>query len=149
MKLTSYLIFPGTCAEAFALYTRVLGAQIVTNMRYDQMPPGTPIPPNSDGKIAHVCIATGDFRLMGGDMVSTAECETAKMPGAGAVHIAVGSVEEAQRIFAALGEGGTVTMPLAPTFWSKQFGMVRDRFGADWMLDCEMSPSEMAAAQGR
>lgn len=149
MKFTPYLIFPGTCAEAFALYTRVFDAQVTTNMRYDQMPAGSQTPPDAGDKIAHVCIAKGDFRLMGGDMVSAAECETGKMPGAGAVHIAVDSVEEAQRIFAALGESGKATMPLSQTFWSKQFGMVRDQFGVDWMLDCEWSPAEIAAAQGR
>lgn len=142
--LTPYLSFDGNTREAFAFYERALGAKIETMMSYADMPPmpesgsekgsSDGPPPSGDG-IMHAClILPGGAMLFAGDTPPGTSFEGVK-----GVMLAIqyDSIDQAHSAFHALQEGGQVTMPLAPAFWSKTFGMLTDRFGISWAVNGE------------
>lgn len=140
--LTPYLTFNGNTREAFAFYARALGAQIETMMSYADMPPspageagcGDGPPPSGDG-IMHACLA-----LPSGAMLFAGD-QPPGMPYEGMKGVMLAlqyeTVDQARRTFDALAQGGKITMPLAPAFWSKTFGMLTDRFGVSWAVNGE------------
>ncbi|MEA1832609.1 VOC family protein [Methylobacterium durans] len=133
MRLNQYLFLSGRCEEAFRTYQRILGGEITLMLKHADTPAASQVPPEWQDKIMHACLDLGGRRLMGSD----APPGRAKPLGGFCVQVAAGSVAEAERAFAALAEGGAVTMPLQQTFWSERFGMLVDRFGVPWMIDCE------------
>ncbi len=133
MQVQSYLFFDGRCEEAIEFYKKTLGAKVEMLMRFKDSPeppqPGM-VPPGSENKIMHSSFRIGDTVLMASD----GRC-TGKPSFQGfSLSITVPNEAEAKRVFAALGDGGQVQMPLAKTFFSPQFGMVADRFGVGWMV---------------
>jgi PhnB protein len=139
MKWNTYLTFGGNCAEAFKYYERVLGGKIVAMMTHADMPPEAraQTPPSSKDLIMHVRLVAGDNVLMGSD----APPEHFQKPQGFSVSIQTDDPKEAERIFAALADNGRVTMPLQQTFWAVRFGMLVDRFGTPWMVNCERQQS--------
>jgi PhnB protein len=133
MELTPYLNFNGQCAEAFKLYERVLGGRIVAMHTHGETPARDHVPAEWHDKIMHVRLEIGDKALMGSD----APPDQYTAPQGIYVSISVGDPAEGERIFAALAEQGTITMPFQKTFWSPGFGMAVDRFGTPWMVNCE------------
>ena len=134
MKINPYLNFNGNCAEAFDLYAKVLRGKDLNVMTFGQMPPGAGQISESEKKmVAHARFTVGGDTIMGSD----APGERYNKPQGYAVNISVDTPEEADRIFAALADGGNVGMPIVETFWAKRFGMVTDRFGTHWMVNCE------------
>lgn len=133
MRVQPYLFFEGHCEEALHFYERALGAETVMLMRYkdspDPVPPGK-IPPGAEEKVMHAAFRIGESTVMASDGGCTGK------PGfqGFALPLTVPDEETGHRLFAALGEGGTVIMPLAKTFFSACFGMVADRFGVLWMI---------------
>lgn len=127
-----YLFFGGRCEEALEFYRTAVGAEIQMMMRFKEspspMPPGS-IPPGFEEKVMHASFRIGGSRLMASD-----GNEAGAKFGGFSLSIAVPSEAEADRVFAALSEGGKVGMPLSQTFWSPKFGMLTDRFGVDWMV---------------
>ena len=130
MKTNLHLVFPGTCREAFAFYEKTFGNKIIMTMTFGDAPAGSPVPPDAKDLILHTAMPLGDMTLMGCDAPKGRE------EAIGGMQISLDSSDEAQirTLFAALSEGGTVQMPLSPTFWSPLFGMLKDRFGVGWML---------------
>jgi PhnB protein len=135
MQLNTYLVFNGRCEEAFKFYEQSLGGKIAAMFTHAGTPAAEHVPPEWLKKIMHVRLEVGDCVLMGSD----APPDRYKQPQGFSVNIAVEKPEEAERIFGALAEGGTVGMPLQQTFWAARFGMVVDRFGIPWMVNCEGS----------
>ncbi len=142
MSFTPYLSFQGQAAEAFAFYGKVFGATPVLN-RFSDIPPGPDMPPLPDEQknwVMHAQIVTGDGAiLMGADMppqFGEKDADGNPQPEARADSVAVWRADaaDAKTLFAQLSEGGKVTMPFAETFFSKGFGMCRDRFGTSWMV---------------
>lgn len=129
-KLEVYLFFNGRCDEALQFYQRVLGAKVVMLMRFKDSPDPTACAPGAADKVMHATFQVGDINVMASDGRCTGE---AKFEGF-ALSMAVPTPEEADRVFADLGEGGKVHMPLAQTFFSPRFGMVEDKFGVLWMI---------------
>lgn len=133
MQLNQYLLLDGRCEEAFARYQQVLGGTLLAMVRHTGTPAEEHVPPEWRDKIMHACLEVDGRRLMGSDAP----------PGCGSplggfsIQVATGSVEEAERVFAALGEGGKITMPIGQTFWAERFGMLTDSFGVPWMVICE------------
>ena len=127
-----YLFFNGRCEEAVKFYQKALGAELQFMMRYKEspepMPPGM-TPPNWGDKIMHASLKIGLTIVMASDGCG----EGAKFEGF-SLSISVNTEAEAQKIFAALSEGGQVKMPLGKTFWSPCFGMLEDKFGIGWMV---------------
>jgi PhnB protein len=128
-----YLFFNGRCEEAVEFYKRTLGAQVDMLMRFkdspDPHPPGM-VPPGWETKVMHTSFRVGQTTVMASD-----GCHTEKASFNGfSLSLTVPTESEADRVFAALGEGGQVKMPLTKTFWSPRFGMLEDRFGIGWMI---------------
>ena len=133
--LVTYLSFDGECEAAFKYYEKVLGGKILMMMRHADAPAGTGVPqtPDTANRIMHARLKVGDRLLMGGD----APPQFASKPQGFCVNIMVDDPTEAERIFRELGEGGVVMMPIAETFWARLFGMLIDKFGIPWMVNCE------------
>lgn len=132
MKLNPYLNFPGTCEEAMTTYASILGGDIETMLRYGEMPGDHPVPDEMKKKIAHARVAIGDEVLMASD---AGPDRFMSMQGM-SVTLNIAEPDEAERVFDALSEGGTVIMPLEETFWAVAFGVFVDRFGTQWMVNC-------------
>lgn len=140
----SYLFFPGNCEEALAFYQSALGAEIGMVMRFDENPdPPSPgmLAPGFEKKIMHADFTIGATQIMASD-----GCGPGGPFGGFSLSLAVGSESEADRYFAALSEGGKVTMPLGKTFWSPRFGMLEDKFGIGWMINVVPSPGTGAGS---
>ena len=130
MKIDPYLTFNGQCAEAFQLYERVLGGRIEAMMTHGESPMADKVSPASRDRILHARLVVGDQVLMGSD----APPEYPQAAGNMYVSVQIDDVADAERIFGALAENGTVQMPLEKTFWAERFGMLVDRFGVHWMV---------------
>ncbi len=137
MKLIPFLGFNGQTHDAMAFYAQVLGGKVTSEMKYSDMPqddtmegcgdaPG-PVDPNL---VAHSQLEVGSAILM------AADGPPSEGQGTTTINIEVESVEEAERVFAALSEGGKVTFPIGETFWAKRWGMLEDRYGKPWMVNC-------------
>ncbi|WP_266160404.1 VOC family protein [Dyella silvatica] len=136
MQLSAYLSFNGDCEAAFKLYEKCLGGKITMMMTYGEAPEEVKgqIPAEVQHQIMHTRLEVGDQVLMGSDCPPHVACEGIK---GCSISIGIGDPAQAERIFNVLTEGGKVTMPLAETFWSKKFGMLVDRYGVSWMINCQ------------
>lgn len=127
-----YLFFGGRCEEAIALYRTAIGAEVEMLMHFkdspDPVPPGM-LAPGFENKVMHASLRIGTSRVMVSD-----GCEQASGFAGFSLSASLPTEAEAAKAFAALAEGGTVTMPLGKTFWSPCFGMLTDRFGVGWMV---------------
>ena len=133
-----YLGFDGTCADAMRFYQRVLGGRLEAMLRTADTPMAQHAPPEAADRIVHACLVLpGGASLYGADAPHGVAHE-----GIRGVSITLNydTPDEARRIFEALGEGGTVTMAMAPTFWAQAFGMLTDRFGTPWIVNGDMQP---------
>jgi PhnB protein len=134
MEFTPYLNFNGQCAEAFRFYEQVLGGRIEMMMTNGESPMAEQVPPALRDRVMHARLAVGDQVLFASD----APPEYYQKPQGLYVSIQVDEPAEAERIFRSLAEGGTVMMPFEKTFWAAGgFGMLVDRFGTPWMVNCE------------
>lgn len=132
MQIHPYLIFDGDCADAFRAYERILGGEIEIKT-HGEAPGGDQAPPEMRDRVMHVRLVVGGAVLMGSDSPP----EHYEKPGGTHVSLNVENAGDADRIFRALAEGGKVTMPMEKTFWASRFGMLVDRFGTRWMINCE------------
>lgn len=132
MKVQAYVTFNGRCEEALEFYKASLGAEVTGLVRWkDQPDQGMQTPPGYAEKIMNAAFRIGDTELMADDGMGEKPTEFRGMTLA----IEVADDAEAHRVFAALGEGGTVTMPLMKSFWSSSFGMLTDKFSVPWMVN--------------
>jgi len=133
MHVQAYLMFNGRTEEALAFYTAALGAEVTVMMRGAQAPEPPPpgmAPEGWENMVMHSSFKIGDTELMASD-----GCQSGGATFSGInLALSVASPEEAATRFAALAEGGQVTMPLGPTFFSPSFGTLTDRFGVSWMI---------------
>lgn len=133
MQITPYLIFNGRCKAAFEFYEQCLGGKITAMMTFGETPAADHVSPEARDGIIHARLIVGDAVLMGSDSPPELFEEQKGM----SVSLHVEDVAEAERIFHALAEGGSVRMPIGETFWAVRFGMLTDRFGTPWMINCE------------
>jgi PhnB protein len=133
MQLNPYLFFTGNCKEAFTFYEKVLGGKIIAMMTHKETPAAEHTKPEWQDKIIHARMTFGDQVLMASD----APPEHHRPMQGFSVSLTVQEPAEADRIFKAFSEGGHVTMPIEETFWAHRFGMLVDRFGTPWMINCE------------
>jgi len=133
MHIEPYLFFEGRCEEAAAFYRDVLGAELTLLMRYkdspDPVPPGM-IPPGAEDKVMHMSLRIGDSTVLASDGNCTGQAGFQGIT----LSLNLPDTAEAERVFAALSDGGQVRMPLGRTFFATSFGMVADRFGVAWMI---------------
>ncbi len=133
MNVSPYLSFNGECETAFNFYEKTLGAKIETMMTWGDSPMAKDISPDWGKKIIHATLMVGSTLLSGGD----APPSRFQKPQGFSVMLNIDSVEETERVFKALSENAQIQlMPLASTFWAERFGMVVDRFGVPWSINC-------------
>jgi PhnB protein len=133
MQVQPYLFFDGRCEEAIEFYKKTLGAKVEMLMRFKDSPeppqPGMH-PPGSENKIMHATLRIGETTVMASD----GHCLGKPSFQGFSLSVTAANDAEAERLFAALGDGGQVQMPLTKTFFSSRFGMVADRLGVSWMI---------------
>jgi PhnB protein len=132
-QVQPYLFFDGRCEEALEFYRRTVGAEVTMLMRFKD----SPEPPQPGGcgsgsgeKIMHASFNIGETMLMASD----GNCQGKPTFEGFSLSLSVATEAEADRLFAALADGGQVQMPLTKTFFSPRFGMLADRFGVGWMI---------------
>jgi PhnB protein len=126
------VFFDGKCEEAIEFYKRALGAEVKMLMRFKDSPEPPPpgcAPPDAN-KVMHAQFQIGETIIMASDGNATG---WPKFEGF-ALSLSVKTEAEADKAFTALADGGKVEMPLAKTFFSARFGMVKDKFGVFWMV---------------
>jgi PhnB protein len=132
MQVQTYLSFDGRCEEAIEFYRKALGAEVAMLLRFKDSPDQTMTPPGGGNKVMHSRFRIGETTVLASD---------GRCGGGGgpkfegfALSLSARNEAEAELLFAKLGEGGKVQMPLTRTFFSPRFGMVADRFGVSWMI---------------
>jgi len=137
MGIQPYLFFGGRCEEALEFYRKALGAELVMQARFNEAPEKQPgLPECFQDKIMHATLRIGDTLLMASDGM----CDGKANFEGFSLSVTVADEAEAERVFAALSEGGLVTMPLEKTFWAPKFGILQDRFGVGWMVSVMHKP---------
>ena len=134
MKINPYLIFNGNCKAAFTFYAQSLPGEIEAMLTFGETPARDHVPADLHNLIIHTRLVIGDQAIMGSD--TTPDRPVDDVSGF-SVSLNVDSIVEAERVFGALSEEGTVKMPLEQTFWAARFGMLVDKFGVSWMVNCE------------
>lgn len=130
MQIQPYLFFDGRCEEAIAFYTEAVGAEVKMLMRFKDAPDQSMVKPESKEKVMHASLQIGETMVLASD----GHCSgTTDFKGFG-MALSTATDADTERLFTALGVGGTVRMPLEKTFFSSRFGMVVDRFGVLWMI---------------
>jgi PhnB protein len=136
VRVEPYLFFDGNCEDALAFYSRCLGGAVVDLQRYRGSPMESQLPAAWRDKVMHAKFEADGYRFMASD-------RTPGQPFGGhagysmAVNVP-GDPVRGEQVFRALATGGLVTMPFATTFWGAHFGMLVDKFGVGWMVNCEM-----------
>jgi len=135
MQMNPYLSFDGQCETAFQFYEKRLGARLGAMFRYAGSPMAGEVPADWQDRIMHGSLVIGDQVVMGADVAPGCY----EQPKGISLSLQIKDTTEAERIFQALSEEGTVLMPLQKTFWAARFGMLVDRFKIPWMINCEGS----------
>jgi PhnB protein len=133
MQLNPYLFFDGKCEAAFKFYEKAIGGKIEAMMTHEGTPAESQVPAEWKKKIIHARMRVGDVLLMASDAPPP---HREAMSGF-SVNLGVDTPAEAERVFKALAQNGTIRMPIAETFWAHRFGMLVDQFGTPWMINCE------------
>lgn len=137
VTLHPYIAFDGNCREAFTFYKEALGADEFDLNSFEGSPMADKIPQDYLDKIMHARLIVGNITLMGSDGMPNFKREVGND-----IKISLNptKVEDAERLFNALSEGGKIEMPLQDTFWGAKFGMFTDKFGVGWMVNCLKTP---------
>lgn len=131
--MNPYLLFNGDCEAAIRFYEKSLGGKVEAMFTHEGTPMEKMVPAEWRKKIIHARLALGDKVLMASDCPPDRYVK----PQGFSVNLNCKTPAEAERVFSALAENGAVQMPLQQTFWAARFGMVTDRFGTPWMINCE------------
>ena len=128
MKLDIYLNFPGNCRDAFRFYEQHLGGRITMLMTHAEGPNADNVPPELRDGVLHARLELGGTIVMGADIPRAEPMRSAYLT------LTTATAEEAERVYALLSDGGQIFMKMEKTFFANRFDMLRDRFGASWML---------------
>lgn len=134
MQILPYLSFDGRCREAFEFYRDALDGGRLDVMTYGESPMAAEMPGSSHARVMHACLQLDGAMLMGADGPERA----GNVPDAptDSVNVMVDSAEDAERVWSRLSDGAEIRMPLQATFWAERFGMLVDRYGKAWMVNC-------------
>jgi len=137
-KVNPYLHFLGNTEEVFNFYKSIFGGEFATVMRFGDIQGQEGCENLSDEdkqKIMHIALPLSDGHvLMGTDAIGEHAAD-AVIGNNISLSVSADSKEEAEKVFNGLAEGGAVTMPLADTFWGAYFGMLKDKFGIQWLIN--------------
>jgi PhnB protein len=135
MHMNTYLSFRGECEDAFNFYAECLDGKVGELFRYAGSPLANEVPADWRNKVMHGSVRIGDAVLMGADSAP----DQYEKPQGFSLSLHMTSTAQAERIFERLVNGGRVLMPLEKTFWAARFGVLVDRFGVSWSINCEGS----------
>lgn len=130
MQIQPYLFFEGRAEEAIEFYKKTLGAKVEMVMRFKEAPDQSMISPGSGEKVMHGAIKIGDSIVLMSDGHNSGKSNFQGF----SLTLYPKDEAEADKLFAALVEGGEVRMPMDKTFFAKRFGMLADKFGVGWMI---------------
>lgn len=133
MQLNPYLTFKGECEAAFKFYEKAIGGKLESIFPYEGTPAGEHVPLEWRKKIMHAQLRIGDELLMGSD----AEPSRYETPRGFSVTLNIEDPSQAEKVFNALSDNASIKLPIQETFWARRFGMLVDRFGIPWMVNCE------------
>jgi PhnB protein len=139
MQLEPYLLFSGNCEEALNFYKEIFGGTIEGLSRWSEMPPnenGPQVTPETANRVMHATFRSPGVSFMASD------ASPGKTYGEGPITLSLGTTDlaEAERVFNALAGGGNVEVPMTDMFWGAKFGMLTDKYGIDWMVNCHKQP---------
>jgi PhnB protein len=134
MRANCHVSFDGQCEAAFRFYQHLLGGAIATMLTYGESPMANQVPPEWQRRIVHATLVLDGHELLLG---SDAFPNTYQRPQGFSVTLGLPDLTKAKEIFQALAEDGRVDLPFQQTFWSAGFGVVTDRFGVPWEVNCE------------
>ena len=132
MKAIPYLFFVGACAEALHFYREAIGAEIRALVRYRDLPGAES---DTDGRVMHA-----EFRLGESTIFASDRNGRERQGGAYAISLQTAGDIEAEALFAALGAGGKIDVPLMTTPFASRFGMLTDRYGTPWIVTTPQNP---------
>lgn len=133
MRLKTYLSFNGNCRQALTFYAEQLGGQVVAMQTFGETPGCEGLSEDVRAAILHGRVDVGPFSLMGTDATPDHP-----YPGISGAYVVadVDDVAQAETLFTALSDGAQIEMPLQQTFWAQRYGILADRFGVRWMINC-------------
>ena len=132
MQMNAYLSFRGDCEAAFNFYAACLDGTVGQLFRYDGSPMAKDVPADWQDKIMHGSVTVGGQVFMGGDVAP----ERYESPRGFSLSLHLDDTAQAERVFQQLATDGTIVMALEKTFWAARFGMLVDRFGMPWLINC-------------
>jgi PhnB protein len=135
MQMSVYLSFSGECEAAFKFYEASLDGKLGEMFRYAGSPLADQVPADWQNKVMHASVTIGEQAVMGADVAP----DGYEKPKGFSLSLQIKSTAQAEHIFHLLAKDGTVVLPLEKTFWAARFGMVVDRFGIPWLINCEGS----------
>lgn len=136
MKLYTYLNYGGNCRQAFEFYAKHLGGKITALTTHGEVADASNVPPEWKNAVLHARIELGETVVMAADIPP----DRFQPIRSAYLSLLVTSIDEAERIYALLSDGGQIFMPMEETFFAHRFAMLRDRFGTSWMLLFERVP---------
>jgi PhnB protein len=131
LRVITHLTFRGECEAAFLAYAECLGGKITFLAKYGEATAPPPAPELA-GKVFHATLQVGEQTITGVD-IAFAEY---RKPQGFHVQLNLHDLRQAKQIFNTFAEGGHVAMPLQSTLWAQAFGVVTDRFGTPWEINC-------------
>lgn len=139
--INPYLTFNGTCEEAFNFYKSVFGGEFPYTGKFKDMPenPEFPITESEKEKIMHISLPISNETVLMGSDSSESFGQATVVGNNITISVNTDSVEEVTRIYNELSAGGIIRMPLNKTFWGAYFGQFTDKFGIQWMVNCELA----------
>ncbi len=133
--INPHINFNGNAEEAFNFYKSVFGGEFAMIMRFkDISGPEYPVPENEAEKIMHIALPIGKNVLMAND-VPESMGRVNENENRSKISVSAESREEADRLFSGLSQGGNIEVPMDDSPWGSYFGMFRDKFGIEWMVD--------------
>lgn len=133
--INPHINFNGNAEEAFNFYKSVFGGELVNIVRFkDISGPEYPIPEDEAEKIMHIALPIGKNSLMGND-VPKSMGRVNEDENRSKISISTETLEEAGKLFDGLSAGGTIEVPFGESFANSYFGMFRDKFGIEWMIN--------------
>ena len=136
-----YLAFKGNCMEAFNFYKSVFGGEFPYVGKFSDMPPQEGMPPLSESeldKVMHISLPISKETVLMGSDTPESFRQNIVVGNNFSISINTDTIEEADRLFGELSDGGKVTMPMDKTFWGAYFGMFTDKFGINWMINVDL-----------
>ena len=137
MRLYTYLNYGGNCRQAFEFYAKHLGGKITFITTHGELPDASQVPPEWRNAVLHARIELGETVVLGADIPP----DRFQPMRSAYLSLMLDSIDEAERLYALLTDGGEIFMPMEETFFAHRFAMLRDRFGTSWMLLHERAPA--------